>query len=249
MTLFIKIRRGEGPFWGTLKRLAKGLLTAHVPVAGPTRSLFRLLYALHVAGHAALEWALRFFWYEPLFRSQCDSVGRAFFMEKLPYVTGHGRIVLGDHVRLCGKPAFAFGNRHHDRPELLVGDHTFIGHATEIGVAESVRIGKHCLIAGGAQIADHDGHPLDALCRRSEPPPTEAIRPVVIGDDVWIGGWARILKGVTVGDRAVIGACAVVTSDVPPDVVVAGNPARIVKHLAPPRHGKQDALARNGQPR
>jgi maltose O-acetyltransferase len=53
----------------------------------------------------------------------------------------------------------------------------------------------------------------------------------VIGDDVWVGNGAMILKGVTIGDRAVVAARAVVTKDVPPDTVVAGNPARVVKTL------------------
>ncbi len=62
---------------------------------------------------------------------------------------------------------------------------------------------------------------------------TQPIDAVHIGDDVWIGQGAIVLKGVTIGHRSVVGAGAVVTKDVPADVVVAGNPARIVKHLAP----------------
>jgi acetyltransferase-like isoleucine patch superfamily enzyme len=58
------------------------------------------------------------------------------------------------------------------------------------------------------------------------------MRPVVLGDDVWVGAGAVILKGVTVGDGAVVAARAVVTRDVPADTVVAGNPARVVKRLA-----------------
>ena len=72
-------------------------------------------------------------------------------------------------------------------------------------------------------------HPLDAIARRGE----ETARPIVIGDDVWIGGGAIVLAGVTVGDRSVIGAGSVVTRDVPSDVVVVGNPAKIVRRLTP----------------
>jgi len=88
------------------------------------------------------------------------------------------------------------------------------------------------LLATGVRVFDFDGHPLDAERRRRyEPTPAEGIRPVIIGDDVWIGTGAIILKGVTIGDRAIVGAGAVVAKDVPADVVVAGNPARLVKHL------------------
>ena len=70
---------------------------------------------------------------------------------------------------------------------------------------------------------------LDAVARRGK----ETARPIVIGDDVWIGGGGIVLAGVTIGDRSVIGAGAVVTRDVPSDVVVVGNPARIVRRLTP----------------
>ena len=61
------------------------------------------------------------------------------------------------------------------------------------------------------------------------------LRHMIIGDDVWIAEGATLLGGITVGDGAVIGAHAVVTKDVPPRTVVAGNPARILKELEPKR--------------
>jgi acetyltransferase-like isoleucine patch superfamily enzyme len=234
MNLLIKLRRGEGPFWGRLKRLARWLLRFHIPVFWLTRPVFALLYLLHVGLRESFWRALRFFWYEPLFRSQCAAVGPGFQMEFLPYIQGSGRIVLGESVTFSGQPQFIFGNRASACPELIIGDHTFVGHQCSFAVARSIRIGKHCLLAGDVRIADYDGHPIDAQRRRAgEPAPAEAIRPVVIGDDVWIGNEARILKGVTIGDRSIVGTGAVVTRDVPPDVVVAGNPARVVRHLCP----------------
>jgi acetyltransferase-like isoleucine patch superfamily enzyme len=208
------------------------VLSFHLPVFWLTRPIFRGLYALHVGVREGCGWAARFFWYEPLFRSQCDSVGPGLCMDTLPYINGKGRIVLGERVRLGGKIDIIFSNRLYE-PELIVGDDTFIGHACSINAARSVRIGRHCLIAGSVRLADFDGHPIDADRRRGkEPTPPEGIRPIVIGDDVWIGSSALILKGVTVGDRSIVAAGAVVTRDVPSDVVVAGNPARVVKHLA-----------------
>lgn len=232
MSLMTNLRRGEGPFWGRLKALIKGLMHCHLPVFWLTRPLFSMLYALHVGVGVLWGGLLRFFWYEPLFRSQCESVGTAFRLERIPYIQGEGRIIIGDHVTFDGQPAFVFGNRSGHQPEVVIGDHTYIGHATSLTTSRSIHIGRHCLIAGGVQIADYDGHPVDAYRRRAgEPTPPENIRPVVIGNDVWIGTGACILKGVTIGDRAVIGAHAVVTRDVPPDTVVAGNPAQVVKYL------------------
>jgi acetyltransferase-like isoleucine patch superfamily enzyme len=232
MAVAIHIRRGRGPVWGRLKRLARAVLHLHVPVGPWSRPLFRLLHAFHVGAREGLGWGLRFFWYEPLFRSQCLAVGEGFQMEQLPYLTGKGRIVIGRGVRLSGKPSIGFSNRLGGDPELSVGDGTFIGHDCSFYVARSVRIGRHCLLAGGVKVYDVDAHPYDAALRRALIPfPPENSRPVVIGDDVWVGARATILKGVTIGDRSIVGTGAVVTGDVPADVVVAGNPARVLKHL------------------
>lgn len=89
-----------------------------------------------------------------------------------------------------------------------------------------IRIGDNFQAGPGVQLLTPE-HPLDAIERRGK----ETARPIVIGDDVWIGGGGIVLAGVTVGDRSVIGAGSVVTKDVPSDVVVVGNPARIVKTL------------------
>ncbi len=71
-------------------------------------------------------------------------------------------------------------------------------------------------------------HPLDAQERNKG---IEYARPITVGNNVWIGGSATILPGVTIGNNVVIGAGSVVTKDVPDNVVVAGNPARVIKHL------------------
>ena len=57
------------------------------------------------------------------------------------------------------------------------------------------------------------------------------VKPIIIGDSVWIGRRAMIMKGVNIGERSIVAAGAVVTKDVPPDVIVAGNPAKIVKQI------------------
>jgi acetyltransferase-like isoleucine patch superfamily enzyme len=234
MNLMVKLRRGEGPFWSALKAFVLEILRFHIPVVGVLRLLFGFLYGVHVFFRVLLANLMRFFWFEPLFRSQCVRIGSNFLMEHMPFIAGTGRITIGDDVIFGGKPVFIFGNRGGRVPELVIGNHTFIGHVVSFSVSDSIRIGNHCLIASGVQFSDYDGHPVDAARRRAgEATPLENIRPIVIGNDVWIGSNVIILKGVEVGDRAVIGAGAVVTRDVPPDVVVAGNPARVVKQLTP----------------
>jgi acetyltransferase-like isoleucine patch superfamily enzyme len=101
----------------------------------------------------------------------------------------------------------------------------------------SIRIGENTIIGGNARIYDHDFHGLDYLSRRAAMSDEAACKtaPVVIGNDVLIGANAIILKGVSIGDRSVIGAGAVVSlKDIPPDSLVAGNPARVMRSLIEP---------------
>lgn len=227
-----------------IKPLAVRALTAHVPVVGPLRTLSRLLYGVHVGVREALGQGLRFFWYEPLLRGQCEEVGTGFRMEQLPYIWGSGRIVIGDGVRLSGKSSISFHHAGGRVPELRIDDGSFLGHDCSLAIASSIVIGKHVLVAGGARISDYDGHPVDAASRRAgDPTPADAVRPIVIEDDVWIGADARILKGVRIGARSIVGSGAVVTRSVPPDVVVAGNPARVVRRLAASDEELRDRLS------
>lgn len=89
-----------------------------------------------------------------------------------------------------------------------------------------VRVGDRTLFAPNVQIYAAT-HPLDAEVRKTR----ELGKPVTIGSDVWVGGAAIILPGITIGDRAVIGAGSVVTKDVPAGALVVGNPARVVRHV------------------
>jgi hypothetical protein len=86
------------------------------------------------------------------------------------------------------------------------------------------------MMANGTYVTDSDWHTLYDRTARS-PTPT----PVHIGNNVWLGDHATVLKGVRIGDNSVVAARAVVTRDVPANVVVAGNPARVVKELDPQR--------------
>lgn len=90
-----------------------------------------------------------------------------------------------------------------------------------------IRIGDNCLLGPGVHIYTA-AHPLDAHARISG---AEYGKPVTIGHNVWIGGKAIINPGVRIGNNVVIASGAVVTKDVPDNIVVGGNPARIIKHL------------------
>jgi len=112
------------------------------------------------------------------------------------------------------------------RGSLLVGPHTVFGHHVTIGVRDSVQIGANCLIAELVSIRDHDHgfHQFDVPMLLQEP----LSSPIVIEDDVWIASKATITRGVRIGRGAIVGANAVVTSDVPAGAIVGGIPARVI---------------------
>lgn len=117
--------------------------------------------------------------------------------------------------------------------KLTIGNRVGISGAI-ICCETSIVIGDYCLLGANCSIYDTDYHPLDYLARRADDQLETQRVPIVIGNDCWIGANAVILKGVTVGARSVIGANSVVTSDIPPDSIAVGNPARVVQKLSPP---------------
>ena len=120
--------------------------------------------------------------------------------------------------------------------KLSIGSQTGMSSPT-IWCQHEITIGSHVLIGGDAIIIDTDAHSLDYRDRRNEWVPNSGAlqkakcAPIHIGDDVLIGTRAIILKGVTIGDRSVIAAGAVVCSDVPADELWGGNPAKFIKKL------------------
>jgi maltose O-acetyltransferase len=115
-----------------------------------------------------------------------------------------------------------YGDNIHLGARAFVNANSVFLDCAEIVIGDDFQCGP------GVQLLTPE-HPLDAVERRSG---VESARPIRLGNDVWIGGGAVVLAGVTVGDRVVIGAGSVVTRDVPSDVVVAGNPAKIIKQLS-----------------
>jgi acetyltransferase-like isoleucine patch superfamily enzyme len=138
---------------------------------------------------------------------------------------GHCATLIGDvHKRL----SIAVWGRGPGQGRITIGNYALITPGVRISASDSIEIGDNCMIASGAYITDSDWHGIyDRIERNPEP------APIRIGNNVWIGDGALVLKGVTIGDNSIVGARAVVVRDVPANVVVAGNPARVVKQLDP----------------
>lgn len=111
-----------------------------------------------------------------------------------------------------------------DSGRLTIGHETNVnGLGTKILVADAITIGAGCTFSWDVQLLDNDFH---AMTVGGAQQPSAA--PIVIGDRVWVGTRAIVLKGVTIGDGAIVAAGAIVTKDVPPNAVVAGIPAKVV---------------------
>jgi acetyltransferase-like isoleucine patch superfamily enzyme len=126
---------------------------------------------------------------------------------------------------------------------ISVGEWCYVGVGTRIWSAASIEIGNRVLISHSVNIFDNLSHPLKASLRHEQAkqifttghPRKISLdeRPVKICDDAWIGAGAMVLRGVTVGEGGIVAAGAVVTKDVPPYTIVAGNPAAVVRELSP----------------
>jgi maltose O-acetyltransferase len=154
----------------------------------------------------------------------CTQVGRWSRVIGQITVDNHGTMIVGDRVRIYGHHARSiFTVLEHGR--LVIGDRTFVNYGCDIAATGLVSIGADCMIGTHVSIIDNDFHEVGDRHRMP------VSKPVVIGDNVWIGNRAIVLPGVTIGSGSVVGAGAVVVHDVPPGTVAVGNPARVVKSI------------------
>lgn len=223
-----KIRRAETPGYRRLRRLTLALLRPAGPrIPSWIKPAGRVCYHGHYFVISSCRKLLGLFYYHPLFQSRCKSVGRNLSLEGLPYVAGPVEIFLGDDVSIGGNVTILSG-RSFDRPRLAIGDRTVIGWYSTLVASREVVIEEDVLIAPSCRISDTDGHPRDAVKRAQHVPPAPGeVKPVHIGRYAWIGACSHVMKGVTIGEGAIIGANSVVVSDIPPYCIAMGNPAEV----------------------
>ena len=140
-------------------------------------------------------------------------------------IKGPGQVIIRDNVNLWAHSEKTRLETYSKKALIKIGSNSRINGAV-IQARKKVIIKKDCII-GSANIMDNDFHHLDPKKRKqTNNIPT---KPVIIEKNVWIAGQAAVLKGVTIGENSVIGFRAVVTKDVSENVVVAGNPVKVVK--------------------
>lgn len=215
-----------------IRRVYRGLTNFSVPAP---RLITIPILSLVISIRSTYYFFMRVFICEPLFKAYCTSYGRNLHTGVfLHWVQGKGDIILGDNVTLDGRSNIFFAARFSERPTLRIGDNSGFGHECAFSVAKEIRIGRHCRFASNIAIFDSSGHPAEPVARMNgAPPSSDDVRPVIIGDNVWVGTNCIIFPGVTIGDNSIVSAGSVVMSNVPPNTVVAGNPARMVRSLVP----------------
>ena len=142
-------------------------------------------------------------------------------------IKGPGKVKIGKNVLIDGTSHTVTLWTYHPDAEIIVGDNVFL-NGTRFGCRKRIEIGDDCIIAD-CRILDTDFHSIYPD-RRDDPSAIRSI-PVKIGKNVWIALDSVILPGVQVGDNSTIAARSVVTKDVPPTSLCAGNPAVLIKKL------------------
>ena len=155
---------------------------------------------------------------------KCHEVGSMVTVRGKLRVEGNGIIRIGNHVKIwshIGATQLSVG----EKGILTIGDNTFINTSVIISARHNIYIGKNCQIANQVIIMDNDFHGVES---RDQP---EMPAPVIIEDNVWLATRCTILKGVTIGEGAVVAAGAVVTKDVLPYTLVGGVPAKLIRNI------------------
>lgn len=169
---------------------------------------------------------------ERFLRPQLDHLGKSGVFIKPWHVEIFGpAICIGNHPHIIAasdlKVRLSVWSRIGEEGHIRIGDYCLICPGVRVSAASSITVGNNCMLACGAYITDSDWHGIYDRVSQG------VSAPVVIQDNAWVGDRATVCKGVTIGRNSIVGAGAVVTRDVPPDVIVAGNPAGIVKRLDP----------------
>lgn len=141
-------------------------------------------------------------------------------------VFNQGTMRLGDRVLIDGRhepiiiSTFGSGS-------LEIGEGVFMNYGSDIACAAQITIGAYTRVGPRVTIGDHNAHPIDA----SAP---DVPRPVIIGDDVWLGRNTIVLPGVVIGRGTLVAAGSVVTKSLPECVIAAGVPAKVIREISMP---------------
>lgn len=225
----LRIGRAETPFFVFIKKVIRLLLSP--PLLVLPRSVLapaRLLYEVHYLMVTVWRSFKTVFYYSPLFQARCTSFGTGVTLNGLPFVTGPIEIHVGNNT-LIGGDVHIFAGRIFEKPQLILKDRSSVGWGVTFTVNKEVVLEEDVIIAPNCRISDSDGHPREADLRAAGASPHAAdIRPIRICRYAWIGAGTYVMKGVTIGEGAVVAANSVVMTNIPAYSLAVGNPAEVL---------------------
>ncbi|SEG18687.1 acyltransferase [Flavobacterium urumqiense] len=152
-------------------------------------------------------------------------IGKGTNLPKI-YVTWPHQVKVGNNCIIEHGVYFHYDGIYSQGPSIIIGDHVFIGNNTEFNITNKISIGNHSLIAAGCRFVDHNhGTEKKTLIRNQVAPKYE----IILEKDVWLGCNVVVLKGVCIGEGAVIAAGSVVVKSIPAYEIWGGVPAKFIK--------------------
>lgn len=175
--------------------------------------------------------------YTLLIKKSFQSFGKKSIIKPFANLANCQHISIGHHVDIGNSCRITVSNSFFGLPchssnkiKLKIGNHVDIGNGTFISSNNDIQIGNHVIMAPYVFITDHD-HGFSNITKNLHQQPLTEGGYVKIENNVFLGTKCSILKNVTIGKHSVIGANAVVTKNIPPYSIVAGNPAKVIKKI------------------
>nr|WP_202819787.1 acyltransferase [Thaumasiovibrio subtropicus] len=167
-----------------------------------------------------------------MFLSQVNNKPRHLYLYSgMPFISGNVQIEVGDHCRISGATTFS-GRNSSQQPTLVIGNNVDINWQTTIAVGRKVILEDNVRLAGSIFLAGYPGHPIDPARRANgDADDDNQIGDIHLKKNVWVGTGSTILKGVTIGENSIVSAGSVVTKSMPANVLIGGNPAKVIKTL------------------
>ncbi|PCS22459.1 acyltransferase [Candidatus Enterovibrio escicola] len=231
------LKNSQNPLAQWLFHALNALILMSIPAP---KVIFLPLY--YITTFLMVTWTnlTRTLWWTPLFKGRLQHVGRGLYLYGgIPYISGPLHISIGERCRISGQSTFSGraypksgvdgGNK---QPKLLIGNNIDIGWQTTIAVGQKIVIGDNVRISGRAFLTGYPGHPINAEDRAAGLPELDCqIGDIILEKDVWLATGVSVMAGVTIGHGTIVATGSVVTSDLPPNVLAGGMPAKIIRRL------------------
>ena len=208
-----------------IHRLARGGVPCIRPVHGA-------IYTIQKAVKLFISEALRSFYYTPVFQSRLTGpCEKLYLYGDMPLVIDPLEITIGNQCRISGVTTFC-GRPRTKNPKLIIGERCAISWQVTIAVGTKVVLERGVHIGGRCFLAGYPGHPMDMYARTAGDACTDdQIGDIILEEGVWLASGVTVLAGVRIGKGSVVAAGSVVTKDIPPGVLAAGIPARVVRPI------------------